>query len=398
MENVYGETASAALDDAKLVGEAPDTLTVLHLGDVLLDGPVRRLRRDTKEHRREDLRESFNAFMRCVESEGADVVLFSGNLLDGRYAENDTLTFLIRAFEAHPRCHFVIAPGPMDPYDENSVYRSKRLPRNVHVFAEEVSDAYNFPELPLTVYGWGYRESTCKNEPLAGTHRKKNDRFTVLCGYTCLDENDSMAPIDRETLSAFGAHYAAFSGKPHGGFDRVGDGICAYSGSFEGREAQDGESKMGGYIRIRATRCEGGWSVEAARVPLDTYSYATERLDVSHLKTVEEAAARLRACIATKGHGEKTVLRVVLCGSVSLSASFAGLEAEDYGVYSLWIEDRTVPTDDGGALLQQMNAGGELYRHFYPLMTDGTEEEKARAARAFRAAYAALRGEDFERF
>ena len=115
----------------------PERLTILHVGDVFLDGPVGRLRRDTKEQRRKELRAAFESFLNVVDEEAVDVVVFSGNLIDGRYAGDGTLTFLLRAFEQRPRCHFVIAPGPNDPYDETSIYRSKRFPRNVHVFFDE---------------------------------------------------------------------------------------------------------------------------------------------------------------------------------------------------------------------------------------------------------------------
>ena len=80
--------------------QSGQTLTVLHVGDVFLDGPVGRLRRDTKERRREELRGSFELFMQRVASEGADAVVFSGNLLDGRYAENGTLTSIKNFFGA----------------------------------------------------------------------------------------------------------------------------------------------------------------------------------------------------------------------------------------------------------------------------------------------------------
>lgn len=378
---------------------AQDRLIVLHVGDVFLDGPVGRLRRDTKERRREELREAFVSFMQIVDQEEANVVVFSGNLLDGSYAGDGTLTFLLREFEKRPACHFVIAPGPCDPYDEMSIYRSKRFPRNVHVFMEEVLGTYSFPELPVTVYGWGFRGEHCTHAPLVGAHKTAGDRFTLLCGYTHLeDEEGAGSPVGKNAIAAFGAHYTALSGEIHDGFHRAGEGIYAYSGSFEGRNSDEVAEQSGGYIRVLATREQDGWAIDALRRPLDTYSYVTERLDVSHLLTADDVAPRLEARIRERGYGAKTVLRLILFGSVSLEANFEGLDAKDYGVYSLWAEDRTVPTDEGGILLREMTARGELYRYFYPKMTEGEEEECARAARAFRIGYAALVGEDFAKY
>ena len=372
-------------------GQEKDTLTILHLGDVFLDGPVQRLRRDTREHRREELREAFLTFMERVAAEEADLVVFSGNLLDGRYVGDDTLVFLLQSFAACPNTHFVIAPGPYDPYDAESIYRSKRFPNNVHVFLEEVVGCYNILNTPLSVYGWGFRGENCTSAPLTGVHRTRNDRFTVLCGYS--EGTRDKAPLDEQTLASFGAHYVALSGKAHDGFHRAGDGIYAYSGSFEGRPKAEIGVDAGGYVRVRATRREDGWEIDAAHVPLGTYTYVTARLDVSHMSSVEEVRPHLEKLVRDGGYGPKTVLRVILSGSVSIKASFDGLETGDYGVYSLWIADYTVPTDTDGALLEEMTVRGELYRHFYPAMTEGEEADRAAAARAFRLGYAALCGE-----
>ena len=397
MEMTSGGTP-ASLGADNLEAAPLQTLTILHVGDVFLDGPVGRLRRDTKEHRREELRESFEIFMQRVLDEGADAVVFSGNLLDGRYAENGTLTFLLSIFESHPECHFVIAPGPHDPYDGGGIYASKRWPRNVHIFTEEILGTFNFPDLPLTVYGWGYRSNRCTHAPLSGAHKPASDRFTLLCGYTGLEETQTYAPVSREALAAFGAHYAALSGSIHDGFHRAGDAVYAYSGTFEGRDDSDAEAQSGGYVRIRATKSGGGWAIDLKRVPLDTYSYVTERIDVSHLSDAAAVQPLLNQRIREKGYGQKTVLRVILCGSVPLSAAFDGIDDGGAGVYTLRVEDCTVPTDGSDALFQEMNARGELYRHFYPKMTEGDEESRARAARAFRVAYAALLGEDFAKY
>ena len=390
---------ASALRSARMGGEGEtQRLVILHAGDVFLDGPVGRLRRDTKEHRREELRESFEAFMARVSEEGADAVVFSGNLLDGAYAENGSLTFLLRAFEKHPDCHFIITPGPRDSYDDTLIYASKRWPRNVHIFAEEVLGTYNFPDLPLTVYGWGFRTHECTHAPLSGVHKPMGDRFSLLCGYTRLEGEEGLTPVTREAISAFGAHYTALSGGIHSGFHRAGDSVYAYSGSFEGRDDSDAEEQSGGYVRIVATKSHGGWAIDLRRVPLDTYSYVTERIDVSHLREVSQAQALIDARIREKGYGAKTVLRVILCGSVPLTASFAGLDDGGAGLYSLWVEDRTIPTDGCDGLFREMNARGELYRHFYPRMTEGDEEACVRSARAFRIAYAALLGEDFAKY
>jgi hypothetical protein len=119
-------------------------------------------------------------------------------------------------------------------------------------------------------------------------------------------------------------------------------------------------------------------------------------VDVSHLSRNADAAERILERIAERGYGEKTVLRVFLRGSVPAEAAFVSLDtAADYGVYALQVSDQTVPTDGTEYLLRDMSAKGELYRHLYAAMTEGTPEACAHAARIFRIGYAALCQKDF---
>ena len=58
----------------------------------------------------------------------------------------------------------------------------------------------------------------------------------------------------------------------------------------------------------------------------------------------------------------------------------------------LEVDDRTSPTFDGGVLENDMTLRGELYRELYPMLSDGTPEERATAAAALRLGLAALEG------
>ena len=126
---------------------------ILHVGNVFLDRPIRRVRKEASEDRRGQLRESFCRLMQAVEEKKIQLVLFSGNLVDNAFATNDTVEFLMREFGAHERCHFVIAPGSSDYYFEKSIYRSGRFPRNVHIFTEEILSRFDFDDIGVTVYG-----------------------------------------------------------------------------------------------------------------------------------------------------------------------------------------------------------------------------------------------------
>ena len=377
-----------------------DGVRILHVGNVFLDRPIRHMRRAANEDRRGQLREAFCRLMRTVEEKGVRLVLFSGNLLDNGFATNDTVEFLVREFRAHESCHFVIAPGSSDYYSDQSIYRSGRFPRNVHIFTEEILSRFDFDDIGVTVYGWAFMGEEHTFSPLAHKRVVGSDRLNILCGYGNLEGDDALCAITREQLSSFGAHYAAISGpmRKHEGFLSLGATVVSYSGHFESLSFEDGEE--GGVNLINAhPMADGAWQLVAKRMPMGGYRYAEEIIDVSHLSGESEVYPLISARIAERGYDDKTVLRVRLRGSVAPEVAFLSLGgAVDYGVYAFEAVDETIPTDGTEALLYEMSAKGELYRHLYRAMTEGTPESCARAARTFRVGYAALCGKDFTRY
>lgn len=368
---------------------------IIHCGNLFLDRPVARMRTDVPERRREELRDAFCNLISYVKQEGVQIVLISGNLFDNGFATNDTLEFLAQEFACCSDCHFVIAPGGADHFFRGSLYASGRLPDNVHVFSEEVLSRFDFDELGVTVYGWSFTGAEHRFSPLLRKRVADRHRLNLLLGTCRLDDPmGTECPVLHAELEHFGAHYAGFSGNsPHDGFFRLGDCVVAYSGSFESFDFEGGEG--GGVNEILATPTEDGFVLQTRRRRTGVYRYATEYLDVSEQASREEIERRLRERVADRGYDEKTILRLILRGTVSPEVTLPMLrDPVGFGLYALQTEDHTVPTAGLEHLHREMSTRGELYRRFLPLLTEGTPEERAEAARTFRIAYAALAGDD----
>ncbi len=378
-----------------------EDVRVLHIGSVLLDRPIARLRRDAQERRREELREVFCRVLDEADKEGVRLVLISGGLVDNAFVTNDTVMFLRRVFSARPNTHFVIAPGYQDAVVEGSLYRSGRLPRNVHVFMEESLSRFDFDELGVSVYGWAYTGEETPPSPMVQRRIADAARLNLLCGTGELDgegADEHLVSIPSKQIADFGAHYVALSGKDHDGFLRVGNSVLSSGGRLECLSFQD---KREGGVNLVTVRPLGGGARQlfTRRIRTGRYRYAEELLDVSHLSKVKDAAQRLLSLIQEKGFDEKTALRVRLRGSVTPTVSFRAISTvREYGVYALEVIDETVPTDGTDELLHDMTARGELFRTLHRAMTEGTPESRARAARTFRIGYAALCGKDFTRY
>lgn len=372
---------------------------ILHVGNVLLDRPIARLRSDAPENRREELRDSFSRLLQMAFERGVRLVLVSGNLFDNAFVTNDTVVFLSSLFSSYPSCHFVIAPGQKDAFTEESVYRSGRFGRNVHIFTEEHLSRFDFDDLGVTVYGWAYTGAEHDFSPLSGKRVALGERLSLVCGCGIVDgEEEGFCTVSGADVSSFGAHYVALSGAgTHEGFLRYGSTVLSASGRFECTSFSHKEE--GGVNLVSAQPWEAGaWRLSAKRVQTGEYRYAEECIDVSHLSAESDAVPLVAERIRERGYDGRTALRVYLRGSVSPEASFLSLgTATDYGVYALEVIDQTVPTDGMDDLLHDMSAKGELYRHLYRAMTEGTPESCARAARTFRVGYLALLGKDFTR-
>ncbi len=374
-----------------------DAVRVICLSDLYIGRPVAVLRQGTGDTRREEVKEALLTLLEHVDEVRAQIVIFGGNLVDKAYFTNETMMFLARAFQEREWCNFIITPGPEDHFEKNGFWKSKRWPKNVHVFSDEVLGSVHFYDLRVTVYGWGYRGKSCTVSPFLGNHSTPKGHLSILCGRTDLaGEGSENTPITEEDLASFGADYIALSGKKHDGFKVVANSVYAYSGAFQSNAF--GGDEGDGYVELTAVPRGNGWSLAYERREAGTYRYAECSLDVSHARGFAQASEKLRTLLRKKGYNEKTAVRLRLTGIVSPDTVFVGWEAAELGVYALEVSDETLPLDGAEHLLHEMTAAGELYRHFYTAMTDGTEEEKREAARAFRVGYAALLGKDFARF
>ncbi len=379
------------------MGTPPNgALRILHAGNVFLDRPIMRLHDGIPERRREDLREAFSRLMQTADEFDVSLVLFTGNLTDNDHVTNETVEFLVELFAEHPQQQFVITPGPADYISDLSVYKSGRFPPNVHIIDEEVLSEAELSSLGVTVYSWAFTGKNHRFSPIKHKHARHPEHLILLAGFCECDKEDSVfCPIMSEDIASFGAHCAALSSDaPYEGFFRIGNCVVAESGKIECTSFAD--TRPGGVNLISAVPQEdGAWQINTKRIPIGDYRYAEEIIDISHLLSESDVAARILERIAEKGYHDKTALRVRLRGSVMPEATFPTLvSAAGYGVYRLDVVDETVPTDGTEYLLREMSARGELYRHLFPAMTEGTPESRALAARTFRIGYAALSGKD----
>lgn len=369
-----------------------DTIRIIHMGDLHLDSPFSSLGVDKSEIRRRELRATFTSILYYVKEVAADIVLISGDLFDDGYASTETAELLSSQFASLPDCHFVIAPGNHDPYTRGSLYASKKLPKNVHVFSSEGLQRFVFEDLNTEVYGWAFCSASLSESPLAGKCADDNGRLHLVCGHCDMASPlSAYCPVTKEDVVRFGAHYNAFS-HIHKTPELMQEGgvTWSYSGFVEGRSFD--ECGKGGIYFIEA-KTSGDFALDIKRKNIARRHYEWEKLDVSGCGTLSEVAEKIDVRIKEKKYDEETLLRVTLEGAVAPSLeNLARLESAVRGLFLLEIDDRTSPTFDAGFLEKDMTIRGELYRELLPLLTGGTLEERATASAALKLGLAALSG------
>lgn len=369
-----------------------DTIRIIHMGDLHLDSPFSSLGIDKSEIRRREMRATFTSIIFYIKEVGADLVLISGDLFDDGYASTETAELLCSQFASVPECHFVISPGNHDPFTKGSLYASKKLPKNVHIFSSERLQRFVFDDINTEVYGWAFCSSSLKESPLAGATKDQNGRLHLVCGHCDMSSAISTyCPVSKEDVINFGAHYNAFS---H--IHKTPELFCengvtwSYSGFVEGRSFD--ECGKGGIYFIEA-KTSGDFALNIKRKEIARRHYEWEKIDVSGATSLSEVAEKIDAVIKAKRYGEDTLLRVTLFGAIAPGLdSLSRLENAVRGIFMLEVEDLTSPVFDGGTLEKDLTMRGELYRELLPILTGGTPEERATAAAALKMGLAALEG------
>ncbi|NCB62099.1 MAG: DNA repair exonuclease [Clostridia bacterium] len=208
----------------------------IHAADFHLDSPFRALPADKAAQRRAEQRELLDRFGRLAQDRGADLVLLSGDLLDGDNTYYETAQALARVL-GQIKARVFIAPGNHDPCTPRSVYSTMAWPQNVHIFRNASVEAVEVPELHCVVYGCAFTGTERGDSPLAGFHAPEDGRLHFMCVHGDVGiKNSRYGPIDASEIRASGLDYLAL-GHVHTRSEpaRLGGTVWAYPGCPEGR-------------------------------------------------------------------------------------------------------------------------------------------------------------------
>lgn len=374
-------------------------LKIFHCADLHLDSPFAGLEPKKSEASRRRLRELFCRMMKYVAENDYDLVLIAGDLYESGYLTEET-RYIIANELANVGCPVVISPGNHDPYDAGSLYRSTKLPENVHVFGSEELSFKELPKIGACVYGYAFTTPSLKANAVVNKCVRDADAINILCAHTEIANPLSVyAPTTYADIDAAGFTYAALGHVHNPPEPNYSACVSAYSGFGEGRGFD--EIGAGGALSVRIFDTGDSKKVEIERLIFSSHSYETRKLDISDSADDSEIMSKLRALISAAGYGSQTALRVTLTGVTAPSSSpnTAFLERNCKGELDiLEVKDDTLPLLDADKLESDPTLRGEIYRSLKSIIISGSEEERSDAASALRIALAAIEDRDISSF
>ncbi|MGZ4134743.1 MAG: metallophosphoesterase family protein, partial [Tumebacillaceae bacterium] len=305
--------------------------------------------------RRRELLGTFRLLCAAAVEREADIVLLVGDVFEAEWV-TDAEVAEVRQLLGSLDKPVVITPGNHDALQPGGPYSFGEWPANVHIFGPDVA-AKTYPDLRLTVHGYGYGMPHLRHNPFSGYQVPQDDHLHVVMvhGSYGAQEGTPYWPIKREEVVALGADYVAFGHyhQPQVLLEQAGLLQAAYAGSLEplGYDETDAH----GAFLLDVTR--GG--ARAEWLPLAQRAYRQLEVEVEGCNNLLEIAERVRASVPAEQMG-RDLLEVVLTGAVEPNFWLDGADLAErlQGVaFHLRLVDRTHPDIDSDAYAPYSAAG-----------------------------------------
>lgn len=309
------------------------TVKLLHAADLHLDSPFEGLSEDKAVQRRREQRELLRSLSQTAKSEGAQLVLLSGDLLDSDSTYLETSEELLRALEDMAVPVF-IAPGNHDPYTAASPYARLSFPDNVHIFKGR-PECVDLPELGVRVFGAGFTDRYSASLLQGFRCEKRADRLDLMCIHGELNPASSYNPISEAIIAESNMDYIALGHIHKGsGLKKSGNTYYAWPGCTEGRGFDETGEKQVYVVELSEDACS-----------IKPICIAKRRYEILRLSPSEDVLAAVNAVLPH--NAENDIYRLILEGETSVPPSVTALyDALADRFFALQIRDRTTMKRD----------------------------------------------------
>lgn len=352
---------------------------ILHAGDVHMDSAFAGLTGEQAAQRRAGQRELLQKIVEIGNRENVEILLLSGDLLDGLNAYYETALCLGEIL-SRSRAHVFIAPGNHDAYHSMSPYRSIRFPENVHLFTSAQVESVDIPELNVCVHGAAFTSNECEISLLRNFRAPDDGRVHIMVLHGEVTEGYSKYnPLREEDIEQSNLNYLAL-GHVHSfdGVNCVGKTDYAYCGCPEGR----GFDELGDKGVLLGEVTTDGAKIEFQKI--SEYSY-----NIINLRITPDDDVLAKVGESLPQADKNGLYRVIMTGECERIDTDGIREAFMSRVYYLEIIDRTVPVRSVWQGEDEDSLKGVFLRRLhkrYLETGDTVEQEIIRRAARFGAA------------
>lgn len=310
---------------------------ILHAADFHLDSAFRSLPEEQARQRRRESRQLPGCLVDWANEHGAELLLLAGDLFDSDQLYSQTAQELAEALGRF-RGMCLIAPGNHDWLSANSPYRLDIWPENVHIFRGGGIERLSLPQCGCTVYGASFTAPEEAESGLAGFRAQQDGTAQIMLLHGDVGSRDSRyRPILPEEIAATGLDYLALGHvHSHGGMNRAGSTVWAYSGCPEGRGFDETGDKGFLFGEVTPGRAELRF------VPLPGRRYQLHAVELTEAEDVADAIRR-----SLPPDTQDDIYRIRLLGQVDQPPRLERLQEELAGhFFRLELRDETRPRED----------------------------------------------------
>ena len=364
-------------------------MRIIHAADFHLDSPFDALNPEQAVARRAEQRQILDRLVDLSRSTNADVVLLSGDLLDGDCVYQETIEALSHAL-GQLQVPVFISPGNHDYYTHRSPYATNVWPSNVHIFCSGQIESHELPELNAVIYGAAFTSDGRGDSLLQGFSAPDDGKLHLMVLHADVDsrQGSRYCPVSTDDIAASNLDYLAL-GHIHigSGVQYAGNVPWAYPGCPEGR----GFDELGPKGVLCGEVSHG--RAELAFVPLCARQYQIHELTLTAQDTVETISAQVLT------HATPTdLVRFVLKGESGPDGLDLNTLTERCSgfFYSLSFRDKTRVSRDLWSRAGEENLTGLFLRCMQAKLENADEETAVLLQKATRFGLAALENrEDF---
>ena len=345
----------------------------LQISDIHLESPCAGL---PWEKGRRELRRVLSAAIDLAEEISADLLLLPGDIYEHENETSGTGRLLARELERASPTQVLVTPGNHDFYAAGTLWQRTPWPGNVHIFREDEIGEKDFPDLGVTIYGFGHNSTGMLPAVLQDWRAPGRGQKSILIFHGSLigggpTSKEVTCPFASGDIEETGVDYAAVGHYHSFAEIRSRDGrlIGAYAGCPAGR----GFDEAGEKSVVLGEITDAGVTISTRT--LARYRYERLELPLDGVTDERETEVRIREAVRTVSADE--VIRLALTGRVptEFDQRLVSIDDATTGRPHIELEWRVEPEYDVEAIAKKGTSEGAFVRELLERMEKAPSEE-----------------------